>query len=324
MKLHGKCNTMAKCIYYNTPATIRDVAHFFIKKIMRVNIIKNFEQYDAFIKKYELREFGDLDESMFLRSYMLDFNSFIKLFGSHPHGCDPFSDEYVKWEMAFFEFLSGKRYSFDSEGFDAPANTKSIPTDFWNMNYRIHQMRIYADLLDKIRPKAGEHVLEMGFGWGYLLELFGRCGCHVTGVDVSKNFVEYAANLLSAQNIKANLFCGAFYDIDSFDEKFDLIIFDNSFHHCGEPLRLLEILNKKTSAGCRIFFVNEPIMMYADRPWGIIRYDGETILQIRKRGWLELGYRIDFFKELLCRAGFQLKNTYSMCDGNMLYEAAPG
>jgi hypothetical protein len=293
-------------------------------QIMQVNIIRNFEQYDAFIEKYELREFGNLNESLFLKRYFLDFNSFLELFGAHPHICDPFSEEYAKWEMAFFEFLSGKPYSFDSEGLDAPADIRSIPTIFRDMDTRIRQLQIYADLLDKIRPKQGERVLEMGCGWGYLLELFGRCGCRISGIDVSKNFVEYTANLLSVQNIDANILCGTFYDIDSFDEKFDLVIFDKSFHHCGEPFRLLEIVRKKTSPGCRVLFVNEPIMMYADRPWGIIRYDGETILQIRRRGWLELGYRVDFFKELLITTGFQLSNTYSMCDGNILYEATPG
>jgi len=78
--------------------------------------ICNFSEYDEFVRKCIEQDFGNLDFFSFSTQYRLNFDSFVKLYGTpHPYG-DPFSDEYRQWEMSFFEFLSGKAYSFEVEG----------------------------------------------------------------------------------------------------------------------------------------------------------------------------------------------------------------
>lgn len=288
-----------------------------------LNFIRNFEEYDEFIRKYEQCDFDGQSLQEFQQSYCLDFDSFVNLFGTPPPTCDPFSDEYMNWELSFFQFLSGREYRFEAEGAqsDIAERVKKIPTCDLNVETRVVMMRTYADFLEKSRPERGTRVLEMGFGNGNLTELLGRCGCIVTGVDASFSDSEYVKHRLKSQNIDAKIIHGTFYDIEKTDDIFDFVVFDASFHHCGEPMRLLEILNKKTSADCKVFFLNEMIYPHVFRPWGLVCLGGEPLLRIRINGWLELGFRTDFFEQLLLRTGFKLKDTYQMCNGSTLYEA---
>lgn len=287
-------------------------------------LISSFVQFDEFIDKYEKRDYMETEIS-FLRKYRIDFDSFVGLFGQLPPNSDPFSNEYAKWELDFFEFLSGGEYSFESEGLDEDQGIRELaelpPTGYMDLEKRIHDMRFYAGFLEAVKPRKGSHTLEMGFGLGNLLELLGRHGCVVSGIDASRAQAIYVKERLAAQNINTGeLICGSFYDVDKISGKYDLIVFEGSFHHCGEPVKLLTMLHDVLAADGKIVFFKEPIDSFSDRPWGVVRYDGESMLQIRQKGWLELGYRTDFFKELLDKTGFKC-NTHPMSDGTTLYEA---
>ena len=255
-----------------------------------------------------------------MSSYFFDFESFVRLFGKLPPNCDPFSYEYTNWEMSFFNFLSGKNYCFELEGHDCCGHETLPPTVYLDIDTRISSMRTYADFLDIARPEPGMRILEMGCGQGNLLELLGRCGCNITGIEVSKSMVEYTLYRLASQNIKGRVACGTYYDVEMLDEKFDMVVFEASFHHCGEPVRLLELLYKHTTDNAKIFLLREPISPNFDRPWGIVRYDTETIVTIRLRGWLELGFRTDYFNALLQKTGFKLLNTHVLGDHTPIFE----
>ena len=82
----------------------------------------------------------------------------------------------------------------------------------------------------------------------------------------------------------------------------------------------MESLYEKLSLNGRIFFLLEPIMPYFDRPWGFVRYDGETWYQIRKNGWLEIGFREDFFEQLLLRTGFKIRKIHILYKNSTVYE----
>ena len=283
------------------------------------NQIKTFEQYDDFIKSAIQ---ANLDPQM-LSTYKLDFEEFVKLYGTSPPCCDPFSDEYRDWELSFFQFLSGQEYCVEKEGqhFNVELEKLKPPTLGQSIDKRAESNHNYMEMLKRTRLKRGLRVLEMGFGHGNLLELLGRTGFQVSGIDASKEFVEYSKWRLESQNINANLICGSFYDVGNFDDLFDVVIFESSFHHCGDPVRLFNKLNTKLASKGRVIFLRDGIYFNADRPWGVICHDGASIFQIRHRGWMELGYRRDFFEELLKRTGFKLCGVYPMSNGIALYEA---
>lgn len=60
------------------------------------------------------------------------------------------------------------------------------------------QTRKYARLADAVGIKAGDHVLEIGCGWGGFADYaVNRLGCRVTGVTLSKEQLAYAQDRLS-------------------------------------------------------------------------------------------------------------------------------
>ena len=279
---------------------------------MQTKLINNFEQYDEFIDNYRTDNMR-MEELDYLRHHQLNVHAFYRNFGSYPPNYDPFSDEYRTWEISFFEFLSGKPYCHTSEGFDVTRKIDGSELKFdINVNQtftheqRINRMREHIDLMDIMKPGYGVRILELGSGWGHLAEFLARFGCHLTCVDASKDFIKYADNRLKTQGFDAKFICGSFFDIDNFNETYDIVVFEHSFHHCNDPVRLMNLLYEKTNPKCKIYFVGEEIVEHFDRPWGVVRYDGETLLQIRLRGWSEFGFRNDFFEELIKRAGFKL------------------
>src|SRR5262249_27119700 len=87
------------------------------------------------------------------------------------------------------------------------------------------------------------------------------------------------------------------------DQKFDAIVFFESFHHCWEFKRLLQGLHRVLKPGGKIYFGAEPINRDFTVPWGV-RLDGESLFVARKWGWMELGFHADFFAELLLPTGW--------------------
>ena len=280
-------------------------------------LISNFEQLDAFVNDYHRRDY-DANDAEFFQRYKIDIQSFKTLFGIPHPDSDPFSDEYRDWEMSFYEFLSRRKYCYEFEGAQTDLMSK-IPTSCWDINTRVHYMQRYAQFLSIVNPKPGQNVFEMGFGEGNLLELFGRCRCNVFGVDASNNSADYTLKRLQSQHINAHIMHGSFFDIEKFDVAFDIVVFESSFHHCAEPLRLFKLLYDKLSPDGRVFFLHDVISDEFERPWGV-RYDSESILQIRYLGWLELGYRKDFFELILHKTGFCIENIHIMRDNTQMFE----
>jgi cyclopropane-fatty-acyl-phospholipid synthase len=55
------------------------------------------------------------------------------------------------------------------------------------------QIAKYERILDRLRPKPGDHLLEIGCGWGGLMEIAARdYGCRVTGLTLSREQRDYA------------------------------------------------------------------------------------------------------------------------------------
>ena len=55
----------------------------------------------------------------------------------------------------------------------------------------------YKNILNKLKPEAGDHILDVGCGWGGFMEYAVRNGFKVTGITISKEQYEYAKRRLS-------------------------------------------------------------------------------------------------------------------------------
>ena len=86
---------------------------------------------------------------------------------------------------------------------------------------------------------------------------------------------------------------------------YDRVVFFESFHHCSDPLRLVERLGTMVAPGGAIVFAGEPIVEDFPVPWGV-RLDGLSVWSTRRFGWLELGFELGWFRALLEGAGWDV------------------
>ena len=70
-------------------------------------------------------------------------------------------------------------------------------------------------------------------------------------------------------------------------------------------------MDQIVSTDGKLVFAAEPISNALPAPW-CIRLDGESLWQIRKRGWLELGFQEGYFRETLDRFGWSVERA--VCD----------
>ena len=207
--------------------------------------------------------------------------------------------------------MSRKKYSFKNEGLcDDEYSPSFHPFSYLTLDNKLVRLQSYQDFLIHIGEMKNKRVIEMGCGMGILATFLESIGCDYYALEASKNFAKITKKIIFSEKVKRHILNKSFYSISCFNLLFDIVIFESSFHHCGEPVKLLKLIYKYTAKDAKIIFLKESIEDWYDRPWGIVRPDGETILQIRLRGWLELGYRKDFFKELLTMTGWKIENTF--------------
>ncbi|MFZ7120073.1 MAG: class I SAM-dependent methyltransferase [Eubacteriaceae bacterium] len=105
--------------------------------------------------------------------------------------------------------------------------------------------------------KNDSELLDLGCGPGLYTEKLAKKGYKVTGIDFSKNSIEYAKNRAKQNNIDVNYICKDYLDLD-FREKFDLI----TMIYCD--FGVLSIEERKA------FLKN---VYYALKPGGIFIFD---------------------------------------------------
>jgi SAM-dependent methyltransferase len=151
---------------------------------------------------------------------------------------------------------------------------------------------------------ASGRVIEFGSGWGNLAIPLARAGFEVTAVDIDAGFTARLRRLASESRTVVKTFDGSFIEASrSVSGRFAAVIFQSSFHHCIDFDELLGNITRRVLAeDGNIYFFSEPIFQEFSFPWGI-RYDGEALWAVMFNGWLELGFREDFFIDLLFKHG---------------------
>lgn len=76
---------------------------------------------------------------------------------------------------------------------------------------------------------AKKRALEIGCGNGRNLIALIQQGFDATGVDISEDAAANCRAILEAANLKCNVITGAFQDVVSLNEQFDLIVWDSPF-----------------------------------------------------------------------------------------------
>jgi len=124
-------------------------------------------------------------------------------------------------------------------------------------------------LIDRPFIPRFTRLLEVGCGWGELLEVFKRRG-DVTGLEISPAAAEYAAK----KGIR--IVCGHVEQLDTFPEKsFDYIYAYHSFEHWRDPNAGLRSCNRWLQKDGRLFL-------------GIPNWDG-LVARIFRSSWYYIG-----------------------------------
>jgi SAM-dependent methyltransferase len=219
---------------------------------------------------------------------------------------DPFGQEYLDVQMAFYQRLAGKAYVPENEVsyLDVQQGARRpFPFSSGNAQLAGEHMIALGFLLRSIQVPQGGRIIEFGAGWGNTSIALAQLGYRVTVVDIEKRFCDVISLRAAQLGLDVEVVHGDFFSAENITEPYDAALFYECFHHCSDHVRLLKALKSAVKPHGRVYFGAEPIVDDFPIPWGV-RTDGESLWAIRSNGWLELGFRTDYFVEILRRSGW--------------------
>lgn len=224
---------------------------------------------------------------------------------------DPDSTEYRAAQMRLYEYVSG-RTSYDAETCEATPFTQEnidFPFPYFTRSCReVGQNLIAAGILMRAldTPVSGR-ILEFGCGYGKMTIELAQTGFDVTAVDVCAPFLDLVRNRCRALGREINTVHADMLHYEP-EQKFDRVIFNACFHHCSDHIKMVKRLDTLVAPGGKVYFSSELIHDDFPVPWGLHPY-GYALWSIRRHGWLELGFRTDYFLGLLGRHGWDCETV---------------
>ena len=95
------------------------------------------------------------------------------------------------------------------------------------------QLRKYQRILESLEASPGQHILEIGCGWGGFAELAAKQGFRVTGVTLSQEQLSYARQRIARAGLEARVEL-RLQDYRDIKESFDHIVSIEMFEAVGE------------------------------------------------------------------------------------------
>lgn len=230
---------------------------------------------------------------------------------------DPLSDEYFAQQMRLWNVIAGvdRQYSAGvDEAEEKVADVDAVRRPGFYIWRQQGSVRAAADhvlatgmLMKHSGLEAGMWALEYGAGFGQTALAFARMGVNVDTVDISSTFCGYVKQQADFFQVKLTPFKGEFGDNPRGDQKYDLIWFYESFHHCVDFKNVVSKLKQYLAPGGKILLAGEPIIKHeypaVPYPWGL-RLESEVVAVIRNLRWFELGYSEDFIGNFFVNNGY--------------------
>ena len=233
------------------------------------------------------------------------------------HDLDPFSLAYAEQQHRLWQLISGVERPYEaaidekehSWGDIDPVRSPGFygRRDALAVSSASDHLLATAMLLKHCGLKPGDHALEYGAGFGQSALALARLGVNVDTVDISVTFCDYLRRQAEFFQVPLKPFHGSFALNPRPGQKYDLIWFYESFHHCEDFVNVVRQLGDQLAEGGRVILGGEPIVEreYAavPYPWGI-RLHSEVAAVVRRQHWFELGFSEAFLVELFMAAGF--------------------
>lgn len=222
---------------------------------------------------------------------------------------DPFAEEYVEQQIALYREIAQR----DVDQHVNELTDFAMPDHVAGANPYAHQpptavalhIGRLARAIQYSGLKIGDHVLDMGCGWGTSCELMAFSGLEVTGLDINSRFVELVNARAKRIGHKVNAVHGSFENIPG-DVLYDAALYYESLHHAVKPWETLSLIHSRLRTGGKLMLAGEPINDIW-KHWGI-RTDPLSIYCIRKFGWFESGWSADFISKCVQRCGFEIEH----------------
>jgi 2-polyprenyl-3-methyl-5-hydroxy-6-metoxy-1,4-benzoquinol methylase len=220
---------------------------------------------------------------------------------------NPFSETYVAQQIALYEEVSGRKLDQSkNEMCDFPIDEriKSVnPCNSKDVKFMAkHARAILSGIVAANLPESPS-ILDMGGGWGVSSELMAFCGATVTSVDINPRFVELNRERAKRLDLPIKAINSSFDEFET-EENFDLIFFYECFHHAIRPWTVIERVGQLLKPGGKIALVAEPYVEIFPH-WGL-RLEPLSLYCIRKFGWFESGWSVDFIKNMFDLCGFNV------------------
>ena len=233
------------------------------------------------------------------------------------HHLDPYSEAYAAQQHRLWSLISGVERPYDPEIDEKEQEWGAVDpvrrpgyfsrSDPAAIEAASDHVLATGMLLKHCGLKPGDHALEYGAGFGQTALALARFGVNVSTVDISATFCEFVR--VQAEFFKVPLvpYKNRFGFNPRPAQKYRLIWFYESFHHCLEFATLVHRLREMVEVDGRVILGGEPVVEreYAavPYPWGV-RLHSEVTAVMRRQHWFELGFSEDFLVDLFVNAGF--------------------
>ena len=222
---------------------------------------------------------------------------------------DPFSPEYAAQQLALYSEIAARPLDQTVNEFtwvDVPRHA-SAPNSYDHGAPAIlseHWLRLSA-ALRMANPARGQWLLDMGCGWGLSSELMAQAGLNVLAMDVNPKFIELVTQRTKRLGLPIHPALGEFESYTP-PHPVDVVLFYECLHHAPRPwfvlARLATFLNRHR--GAQFLLAGEPIQSHWWPHWGM-RLDAGSIYVMRKFGWFESGWSMEFILRCLAAAGVE-------------------
>ena len=230
---------------------------------------------------------------------------------------DPMSEEYFNQQVRLWQLIAGVDREYVPELDEAELAIANVDAVRFPGFYIWRNEAALVSASDHVLAtgmlmkhsglKPGMWALEYGAGFGHTALAFARMGVNVDTVDISSTFCGYVKQQADFFDVNLTPFKALFGDNPRGDQKYDLIWFYESFHHCVDFKNVVQKLKNHLTPTGRILLAGEPVAKRENPavpyPWGL-RLESEVIAIIRNRHWFELGFSEDFLTTLFINNGY--------------------
>lgn len=110
---------------------------------------------------------------------------------------------------------------------------------------------VYEAVFKRAGLQAGMHYLDVGCGAGLAVQMAGKLGAKVSGIDAAQSLLDIA----KARSPNADLQLGDLEELPFGDGRFDMVTGFNAFQYAGNPVRALGEAKRVAKPGANVVIV---------------------------------------------------------------------